>query len=430
VKTLYKEADLLLEDLESDEGKIIGVEIIGGEAVKDEESEPEEDIDEEKDEEEIEPEEAADSDLVRAYFHSMGDIPVLSREDEVELFKKYEERTKELKKIILPLPIYVKILNQLKKENGGKEPEEKNKAMAMCVEELNSLTKKAKNKKRENLRHIKSVTGLKIDDLKSLRRKANSLIGGIGIIKDEIIIRNLRLVVNTAKNYVGRGLPLLDLIQEGNMGLIKAVDKFKYRKGFKFSTYAVWWIRQAITRALVDQTKTIRVPVHMIELYNRVSGASKELTQQLGRKPSNWEIAEKLKIPLKKVEKVLVVVQDTIDLGMPVGEDDSVLSDFIKDADSILPDLETEEKSVSNEILAVLRTLTLREEIVVKMRYGIGHERDYTLEEVGKQLSVTRERVRQIEAKALRKLKHPQRSNKLKFIIEGVEGKYDSMLNT
>ncbi len=207
---------------------------------------------------------------------------------------------------------------------------------------------------------------------------------------------------------------MLDLIQEGNTGLMKAVDKFKYEKGFKFSTYATWWIRQAITRALIDQTKTIRVPVHMMEFYNRVTKASRELTQQLGREPTNEEIAKKLVVPVRKVEEVFRAIQDPIALQTPIGDEDTELEDFIGDKTSSSPYADAERIETSEQIQRVLRTLTPKEGTVIRMRYGIGVDKDQTLEEVGRYLSLTRERVRQIEAKALRKLKHPLRLKALK----------------
>ncbi|MEN2985466.1 MAG: sigma-70 family RNA polymerase sigma factor, partial [Thermodesulfovibrionaceae bacterium] len=262
-----------------------------------------------------------------------------------------------------------------------------------------------------------SESGFKIDELKNVWQKIYKAKSLVEETKNELITRNLRLVVNIAKNYVGRGLPLLDLIEEGNIGLMKAVDKFKYEKGFKFSTYATWWIRQAITRALIDQTKTIRVPVHMMEFYNRVTKASRELTQQLGREPSNEEIAEKLGVPVRKVEEVFRAIQDPIGLQTPIGDEDTELEDFIGDKTSPSPLAEAERAELSEHIQRILKTLTPKEEKVIKMRFGIGEDRDHTLEEVGRYLSITRERVRQIETKALRKLKHPSRMRLLKMLI-------------
>jgi RNA polymerase primary sigma factor len=265
-------------------------------------------------------------------------------------------------------------------------------------------------------KRVESEAGIKIDILKEKWSKISKAKYLVLETKNELITRNLRLVVNIAKNYVGRGLPLLDLIQEGNIGLMKAVDKFKYEKGFKFSTYATWWIRQAITRALIDQTKTIRVPVHMMEFYNRVTKASRELTQQLGREPNNEEIAKKLVVPVRKVEEVFRAIQDPIALQTPIGDEDTELEDFIGDKMSPSPYSDAERIETSEQIQRVLRTLTPKEETVIRMRFGIGADRDHTLEEVGRYLSITRERVRQIEAKALRKLKHPSRLKALKIL--------------
>ncbi len=408
-----------------------------------------------EEEEELEEEEHVE-DLVQAYFNSMGDIPILTKDEEVELAKKLQEGKSIIRETIIDLPLYKKILNKLNSEEEAEnltEDEKAEEALTRTIiklenfineiekienkikdygslkalkKKINDLKKSGENYKNlENLykeissefKKIENEIGLKIDDLKNIWNKIYKAKCLVEETKNELITRNLRLVVNIAKNYVGRGLPLLDLIEEGNIGLMKAVDKFKYEKGFKFSTYATWWIRQAITRALIDQTKTIRVPVHMMEFYNRVTKASRELTQQLGREPSNEEIAEKLGVPVRKVEEVFRAIQDPIGLQTPIGDEDTELEDFIGDKSSPSPISEAERIELSEHIQRVLKTLTPKEEKVIKMRFGIGEDRDHTLEEVGRYLSITRERVRQIETKALRKLKHPSRLKLLKMLL-------------
>ena len=409
--------------------------------------------------EEAEEEEEAgheSEDLVQAYFHSMGDITILTRHEETEIAKRLEEGRDIIRETVLGMPLYTRLVAALEEAEGVKEEEQEedkhDEALSMSLQMLDGLLEKIQaadrriarygslrdlkkliqEKKKKDINPAKlemlakevqaeykrgeSETGIKIDDLKAKWDRITRARALYSEAKNELITRNLRLVVNIAKNYVGRGLPLLDLIQEGNIGLMKAVDKFKYEKGFKFSTYATWWIRQAITRALIDQTKTIRVPVHMMEFYNRVTKASRELTQQLGREPSNEEIAKKLAVPTRKVEEVFRAIQDPIALQTPVGDEDTELEDFIGDKNSPSPYSDAERNEISEQILMILKTLTPKEEKVIRMRFGIGVDRDHTLEEVGRHLSITRERVRQIEAKALRKLKHPSRLRALRVL--------------
>ena len=395
-------------------------------------------------------------DLIQAYFHSMGDISILTKDEETELAKQLEKGRDIIRGIVTGMPLYKRIEATIEvhetEEGENTEEERRDEALISSLKILDGLMKKVDesdrkiahygslkdlkrliyDKKKKDItpakllalrkeiendyKKVETEVGFRMEDLKA---KWDRIIKARVLVteaKDELITRNLRLVVNIAKNYVRRGLHFLDLIQEGNIGLMKAVDKFKYERGFKFSTYATWWIRQAITRALICQTKTIRVSIHMMEFYNRVTKASRELTQQLGSEPTNEEIARKLAVPTRKVEEVFSAIQNPISLQTPAGDADTELEDFVGDKNSPSPYSYAERNEISDKILMILKTLTPREEKVIRMRFGIGVDRDYDLDEVGRHFSITRERVRRIEAKVLWKLTQSSRLKAFKVL--------------
>jgi RNA polymerase primary sigma factor len=390
-------------------------------------------------------------DLVQAYFNSMGRIPILTREEESECAKRLAEERDVIREMVTVMPLYRKAAAAQGMAGDAEEGDEgllemglkRLDELAACVAEADKLLSgygslaglkgliKEKKQRGESVvelsgvertvqrvrRLVKQETGWELDCFKEKRERLDRANAVVQEKRNELTTHNLRLVINIAKHYIGRGLPLLDLIQEGNIGLMKAVDRFRYEMGFKFSTYAIWWIRQAITRALMDQTKTIRVPIHIVELQGRIAKTSAELEEELGREPLNGEIAAKLKIPTKKLAEIMRAHHETLSLHTPIGDDDGTLEEIIASDDGKGPFSDIERKEITRGVIKALKTLPPKDERVIKMRFGIGVGRDHTLEEVGKRLFLTRERVRQIEVSAIRKLRHPSRMKALNALV-------------
>jgi RNA polymerase primary sigma factor len=380
------------------------------------------------------------TDLVKTYFHSMGRISVLTRQQEAETAKRLSDGRTEIRNIITSLPFHTLVVARAEVDGEDHGPDTHlSESLIMLegfVQALDAAdlrgaafrpagtAKASAGRKRctdggvrtfrgmhdqgkDTYRRVEAAAGMSAGKLREAWRLIQEANAAVAEARSTMVIHNLRLVINIAKHYVGKGLSLLDLIQEGNVGLMRAVDRFSYERGFKFSTYAVWWIRQAITRALVEQTKTVRVPLHVMEMYARLARVSRELTQRLQREPSNGEIAERAGLPEAKVAEVFSALREPVGLQTPVGDDDSTVEDFLFDHDSPSPWDDMCRTETARQLLTVLKTLPPKDEEVLRMRYGIGYDRDHTLEEVGRHLRLTRERVRQIEANALRRLKQP-----------------------
>src|SRR2546428_745809 len=377
------------------------------------------------------------NDPVRMYLREMGTVKLLDRQGEVDIAKRIEKGERKVYKALsqnrIILEEILKIFESAKKDtrvikemidlampedDGEPDVPGEPKMPASAINKINDIMAIFEKVARLDKR-IKDQKAKLAESKKLSQRQIALTQRTIDRLEQDLVVANRRVVVSIAKKYTNRGLQFLDLIQEGNIGLMKAVEKFEYRRGYKFSTYATWWIRQAITRAIADQARTIRIPVHMIETINKLTRTSRALVQELGREPQAEEIADRMDMPVAKVRKIMKIAQEPISLETPIGEEeDSHLGDFIEDRGVISPIDHVIVANLKEQTNKVLRTLTPREEQVLKMRFGVGDGSEHTLEEVGRSFNVTRERIRQIESKALRKLRHPSRSKKLRPFLD------------